>query len=87
MTKPLALMLLAGLLAACAQTSPPEGLQATAALAGPEAVEVRVTNIPPGTEVERIALVDPSGRVIPATELQLVRVQPGPDVEPGPLFR
>ena len=83
-----AVVLLAGFLGACAQAvpeAPPEVPRAAAAFTGPAAnmVEVVVTHVPPGTEVERIALIGPSGQDIMAREMTLVRVKEGAAVVPG----
>jgi hypothetical protein len=46
-------------------------------------VEVVVTHIPPGTAVERIALIGPAGQTIVARDMTLVKVERGPAVVPG----
>jgi hypothetical protein len=82
-----AVVLLAWLLGACAQAAAPEETspRAAAAFAGPAAkiVEVVVSHLPPGTEVERIALIGPSGQDIMAREMTLVRVKEGAAVVPS----
>jgi hypothetical protein len=80
------LVMFAGLLGACTQAAVvPESLEVTAAFTGPAAnmVEVVVTQVPPGIEVERIALIGPSGQDIMAREMTLVRVKEGPAVVPS----
>jgi hypothetical protein len=84
-----AVVLLAWLLGACAQAAPEAPLKpaplAAAAFTGPAAkiVEVVVTQVPPGTEVERIALIGPSGQDIMAREMTLVQVKEGAAVVPS----
>ena len=63
-----AILSLALLLAACAREEPlrPRVVKAAVAFSGPEAtaIEVRVFEIPPGTVIERVLLLDirsPSG--------------------------
>jgi hypothetical protein len=69
------------LLAACAdgRPAPPRMLKAQATLAGPEAaaVEVGVTEIPPGVAVERILVIGPGGARLEAGQLSRATSEAG----------
>lgn len=87
---PLALPILAVALAACADpvAQRPTVLRATAALGGPEAevIEVWVSQIPPGTRVEQVVLIDPDGAVTAARETLWSDSESGPGQVSRPLI-
>ena len=71
------------LLAGCSRDQPasPARLRAAADFAGPEAeaIEVRVSGIPPGTKIERILLLGPDGERLEGPELVRSISEVGPD--------
>ena len=81
----LPLLLLAFGLAACAQEAPrrPQHVVASASLSGPEAEAVRVliSQIPPGTAIERVALIDPEGAVYEPASFRRGTSESGPRLE------
>jgi hypothetical protein len=75
-------------LAACGGREPlrPLTLKAVTGLDGSEAmaIEVRITEIPPGVRIERIAAVDPGGGVLAASELLRSESETGPGLVSRP---
>ena len=86
----LPVMLLALLLSACAQDEPrrPQRVVASAVLTGPEAeaVRVHVSQMPPGTVIESIALIDPEGTESEAAEFRRGASESGPILEGGSIL-
>ena len=83
-------MLLAVLLSACAQDEPrrPQRVVASAMLTGPEAeaVRVHVSQMPPGTVIESIALIDPEGIESEAADFRRGASESGPTLEGGTIL-
>lgn len=82
------IQLIALMLAACGGQGPlrPRTLKAVAGFAGPEAtaIEVRITEIPPGVHVERVVAVGPGGRLLAASELSRSERESGPGLTSRP---